>query len=127
MAKAAKRSSPRKSLRVRSGVAVGSPEGDVRKAARDGGGGGGRERVWPRLQAATSDVVAGASSMDAGVGGLLMRALTRADGFCRRISGLGLARAGWWVSRPAVRGTTATRAGQLRELAGIVRMRGWGQ
>ena len=45
----------------------------------------GAARVWPRLQVAASDVVAGASSMEAGVGRLLMRALARADGVCRRI------------------------------------------
>ena len=73
------------------------------------------------MQVATSDVVAGASSMEAGVGRLRRRACAR-----RMLmesvdeSGLGLARVGWWASRPGTRG----RAGAL---AGFIRMRGWGQ
>ena len=111
MAKAAKRSSPRKSLRVRSGVAVGSPEGDVRKAARDGGGGGGREGVAEvaggdvrRRSRRLFDGNRGGTSAECGLARVLMGLSTNWDW------ALGLARVGWWASRPGTRGRAGAAA-----------------
>ena len=65
------------------------------------------------MQMATSDVVAGASSMEAGVGRLRMRARARlARVLMESVDelGLGLARVGWWASRPGTRGRAGAAA-----------------